>query len=221
VTVPPSRLDQRSRRFTWTLLQPSAGLQRPVHCPTVRSAVSRPRRTSLPTVVLVRLIRSPNAKAARLASFWKWVTGSVDRAGGGEKFPVCLGLGSARVAMAAEAGRADAVALVVLERLTSSMGDGTGGVDCERDSNLIGGRASAGSGRDSNLIGGKAGAGSGREAIRFGDWARFTGLAGLGAGRVVATGCEATLGAGFARATGLDELLSRGAGAARTATGGR
>lgn len=121
----------------------------------------------------------------------------------------------------ATVGARGAVVAAALERLISSMGGGSGGADCGRDSSLIGGRAGAGSGRDSSLIGGRAGAGSERDATRLGGSARTMGLAGLETGFGTAGGREAMLGAGFARATGLDELLSRGAGLVWTVAGER
>lgn len=153
------------------------------------------------TVELVRLAQSPKAVAARPVLSRSWVIGSADRAGG-EADDWNGGLGSARATMGVER----APVTVALERLTSSIGGGSGGGDC---------------GRASSLIGGRTGVDSGRDATRLGGTVRATRLAGLEAGFEVAGGREATLGAGFARTTGLDELLSRGADGVWTVVGDR
>ena len=124
------RSAQRSRRSTRGLrLQSLAESQFPVHWFTTRLALSRPRRTSLPARLAQLPIASAsrwNEPAARLASLWNWLTGSLERTGGGAGFRLDAG-GTKGVTGAA--GRTGSAVGIGSDRLTSLSGGGAWGRD--------------------------------------------------------------------------------------------
>ena len=179
-------------------------------------ALSRPRCTSAPIAVLVRLTQSVKASASRRTPAATWsmsllrlVAGALDRAGGRDAGLAEDGRDGGRAGGAVgrlmSSMRAGGcwTAGLALERLTSSMG----GEDREREVSSIGGRTGGDCGRDFNSMGGKAGGAGGL--------ARATGPVAAG----VATGRVAVEGGGVARVVDGAAPVRRGAGVALAVVG--